>query len=146
MNMLREQGFGLKKTEYQELRQILQILNPLIHEYNQIKKKFFNIRSFIKHLRNLKDSAERIEKLKVSDNSAISILQVRTCTAILLAFFAYTPFIKCEILLRLSILLFQCLAKLGISFVRKALNYLTFFQNFRDKLEREDGPCNASLA
>lgn len=99
ISMIAENKLTLSKEEYSSLRTLITILNSTIHNYNECKTAVFDIRNLFKHFRELKKSTNEIENLQLPDNKDIKELYFQFLFSMFYAFFAYTPFLKSEIVL-----------------------------------------------
>lgn len=101
ISILAEKNFNLSRDEYFSVRNLITILNSTIHNYNEYKTAIFDMRKLLKHFRDLKTSAKEIEKLELPQNQQIEKLYNKFLFSMFYAFFAYTPFLKSEIILNI---------------------------------------------
>lgn len=113
IGILREKNLNIPKKEYTALRHILEILNMTIHNYDEMKASFFNVRSrFFKSIKEFAKNREQIEQIDIPDNQDIVDIYNKFGCALLFAFFSYTPFIKSELCLKLAIFLLKAAGQL----------------------------------
>ena len=91
MAMLRETGLDLTKEEYVFLREFVESLSRIIHDYNDQKAKMFDLKRSSAHFENAEVLAEKIKQVGLSGNQKISELGHQFQLAVALAFFRYTP-------------------------------------------------------
>lgn len=72
IKLIREQNIDLSSLHYNELKKLLEIVNSVIHDFNDWKASIFNLRSLI---RTIKKNAQKIEVEKFSDNDKVSDFQ-----------------------------------------------------------------------
>ncbi len=130
MNMLRENNFKIEKEDYFCLRDLLEFLNITIHEYNNLKTSFFNIRKFFVYLKQYEKSQQNIKELKIPDNENILKLYNATGYTLLKAFFTYTPFIKSELFLNLIAFLLRTFSRL---WKKHMDNYIETLKQIKNK-------------
>lgn len=92
MEIARTQGKDLDLQSYAELRELIDMLGDIIHYFDSYKRHLFNLRRLVKDARHLKRSVT-YAKRKSSGIEVIDALYARTSDAMLLGFFAYTPFL-----------------------------------------------------
>ena len=124
MEYLRSNQDSISKTEYEVIKKILIILNHTIHWYSKYRTYLFNFRIFRKYInktKKLSDSSQTIVKI---NNEVIDSFRYKLEIYILEAFFAYTPFLRSEIILKILLFATTILLKIGlkqISNLRKNL-------------------------
>ena len=89
-------------SEYGFIRQLLNVLDATIHNYNQHKTSMFNLRKIVKHLETYRKASEIA--LKVPDHPEVQEFHQRIHRLLVVAFLAYTPLIRWELALRLIVL------------------------------------------
>ena len=93
---------SLSPSEYEFIRQLLNVLDATIHSYNQHKTSMFNLRKIAKHLETYRKASETA--LKVPDHPEVQEFHQRIHQLLVVAFLAYTPLIRWELALRLIVL------------------------------------------
>ena len=93
---------SLSPSEYGFIRQLLNVLDATIHNYNQHKTSMFNLRKIAKHLETYRKASETA--LKVPDHPEVQEFHQRIHRLLVVAFLAYTPLIRWELALRLIVL------------------------------------------
>jgi hypothetical protein len=93
--------------DYKDLNDLLAMDDKVIHTYNQNKSCLFNFRKFRRFIKTqfeeLRETTEKMEERKFSNNPKISQLQKNFIGSLFFAFFEYTPFIKSEVAIKLMI-------------------------------------------
>ena len=93
---------SLSSSEYKFIRQMLNVLDATIHNYNQHKTSMFNLRKIAKHFETYRKASE--STLEVPDHPEIQEFHERIHRLLVVAFLAYTPLIRWELALRLIVL------------------------------------------
>ncbi len=133
MNYLRINHDLVSRTEYESIKQLLNILNNTINLYSKhnAATTIFNFRKFVKYVKNTKDLADSSKKIVRSDNEIINDFRNSLNRNIVGAFFAYTPFLFEEACLRLLSLVVSGLINIGLSKLNNVKNsLLAVNQNF----------------
>ena len=126
MKLLWDKGECLGTEDYQATRQLLEALNASIHHYDAFKTLVFNYR-FFRQLRTLRAETYAADKTaKRSNNPEVLALIKKFKDAMVIAFLAYTPFIRSEVSLRFCIALSSLLALSVIRRIEKAKEYFTW--------------------
>ena len=125
MKLLRDGYEDLSKEDYVALSGLLKVLNTSIRHYNMYKTILFNFRFYLAFFKAMKASNRKIESMPTCNNPKVNELYSRTRYAILEAFFAYTPFLKSEIVLNISYGLLKAFARSGMESVGKFLMALS---------------------
>ena len=89
----------LSREDYTSVRQLLDVLNGTIRNYNEHKTLMFDIRKMEKHLRTYRQTAD--SALAMPDNPEIRDFHERFGRLLVKAFIAYTPLIRRELTLKL---------------------------------------------
>ena len=100
-----ENVHSLSSEEYRFIRQLLNLLDNTIHNYNRHKTSMFNVRKIAKHLRMYRKVSETA--LKVPDHPEIRKFDERIHRLLVAAFLAYTPLIRWELALRLMVFAYR---------------------------------------
>ena len=103
----RESSGIMTNDEYRVARQLLVMLNHLISEYYHRRTRMFDFRTFRHFLPDYEKTADQLESFVLSENQSLRTLYTQTHQALVLAFFAYTPFLRSEFILRFFLFLFQ---------------------------------------
>lgn len=138
MELLRNNYSEMTIEEYRAIRRVLMALNSTIHDYNDYKISIFNFRRFYRMVKNYKKTTSSIERMKLPKNSDIGKLLQDFSIGMIKAFFAYTPFLKSEIIFKLVILILDFVTKSGIKYLndraRVLLESLSMLEKQSDKL------------
>ncbi|WP_435979198.1 hypothetical protein [Psychrobacter sp. DM4] len=94
---LYEERNGLSRSDYIQLREILNTNNVTIHNYKDSKHTMFNFRRFIDKLRVIENKKSRVESNVLPE---VKVFQVRLVHIVFDAFLAYTPFLKSEVIIK----------------------------------------------
>jgi hypothetical protein len=124
MQFLRNHGENLPLEEYLALRKLLGILNTTINRYNDHKMILFNLRRFIEQIKEFDHFSKEAKPVKVSKNKEIQQLYIATSKSFLYGFFTYTPLIKSEIFVKISIAIIGLLALLGIEKLNNSMHQI----------------------
>jgi hypothetical protein len=125
MHLLRERGETLSKEEYSAVRVLLDSVSGTIHDYHSAKRRMFNGREFLRFMRDYKSTSAAFEGLRNIQNPEIQKLRDETGRAMVMGFFAYTPFFRWEITARFFFLAAPVFARLGWRRVRTHLVVLS---------------------
>ena len=104
MNIIKNTG-SLSPTEYKSVRQLLNVLDDIIHYYNQHKMLMFNVRKIAKHIQMYRKVSKIA--LEIPDHPEIRELHERIHRLLIAAFLAYTPLIRRELALRLIVFAYR---------------------------------------
>ena len=104
MNVIENTG-SLSPAEYKSVRQLLNVLDGTIHNYNQHKTLMFNVRKIAKHLKMYRKVSKTV--LEVPDHPEIREFHERIRRLLVAAFLAYTPLIRWELALRLIVFAYR---------------------------------------
>ena len=96
---------SLSPAEYKSVRQLLNVLDGTIHNYNQHKTLMFNIRKIAKHLKMYRKVSKAA--LEIPDHPEIREFHERTHRLLVATFLAYTPLIRWELALRLIVFAYR---------------------------------------
>ena len=96
---------SLSPEEYKFVRRLLDGLDATIHNYNQHKTLMFNVRKIAKHLKMYRKVSKAA--LETPDHPEIREFHVRIHRLLVAAFFAYTPLIRWELALRLTVFAYR---------------------------------------
>ncbi|HKV42152.1 MAG TPA: hypothetical protein VJX67_23310, partial [Blastocatellia bacterium] len=100
MNLIRDNAFEMDRTDYYAFRDLLEVVSFTIHDYNACKIHSFNFRRFREWLKDAKQLGGKIE----TQNRRVLDLRAKYSWAMLDAFFAYTPFLKSEIAVKVLLI------------------------------------------
>jgi hypothetical protein len=130
MRIIRDKNLEISQEDYFALRDLINGLEITIHHYNECKTTLFNMRSYLKWFKEYKKNAKKL-KLCIDDNSNPEIINLsdRFRFALLMAFFAYTPFIKSEATIRIFAWILNFLTKIGIKQVKKICDNFKWLLN-----------------
>ena len=111
INVIENTG-SLSPAEYKFVRQLLNVLDGTIHNYNQHKTLMFNVRKIAKHLKMYR-KVSRVA-LEVPDHPEVREFHERILRLLVTAFLAYTPLIRWELALRLILFAYRMTKQDGI--------------------------------
>ena len=112
-----ENGHSLSTEEYQFLRQLLNVLDFTIHNYNQYKTLMFNVRKIAKHLKMYRRASKT--SLETPEVPEIQEFHKRIHRLLVTAFLSYTPLIRWELAFRLIVFAYR-IARQGATRRREA--------------------------
>ncbi len=119
----RENYEDFSEEEYIAFRKLLDILNDLIHSYKYSKTVIFDFRLFLRYVKNNRLISEEFAQIPETNNEYFREVSLRLNNAVIDAFFAYTPFLRYEIILKISYQVLLVLSKMGITALQNlALN------------------------
>lgn len=124
IKLIDERGITGDRVAYHSVRHLLNSLNLMIHNYDGCKQQVFNIRKLVAILKDCKHISRQVEKISIPDDHEVVELHLRFKRSMILAFLAYTPFIRSEVTAFLFYKLFSLLAKSGITSLKKAAEYM----------------------
>jgi hypothetical protein len=127
--MIDRRNVELSRKQYASIRNILESVNAMIHNYEQCKTTVFNFRKFVRFLKFYRDAARQAESIHIPNDPEIIAFHHQYKTAIIEAFLAYTPLIKSEICVKLLVALFVFLAKAGLKSLNGGATYLIWLNN-----------------
>ena len=104
VNVIENTG-SLSPAEYKSIRQLLNVLDGTIHNYNQHKTLMFNVRKIAKHLKMYRKVSKAA--LEIPDHPEIREFHERIHRLLVAAFLAYTPLIRWELALRLIVFAYR---------------------------------------
>lgn len=132
MKLIRDKNQTLSIEDYQALRELVEMTNKTIHNFNHYKPVLFNFRRFIEYVRNAQEVDNKFKEHQFGSQE-IAELYNRFFLTLLGAFFTFTPLIKSEIVLRASIYFFKALAKLGARKAKRVIELLTWVEKEADE-------------
>lgn len=113
--------------DYATTRNLLDHVSLMIHEYEACKTSVFNFRKFVNSMKYYRDKTREADKMDVPENKGIANLHLEYRKAVVKAFFAYTPWIKSEIMVRFAIAIFKILGRIGKKrILDKSIYYLNW--------------------
>lgn len=133
----------LTKKEYASVRSILDCTSVMIHEYEACKSAIFNFRKFLSFLKHYREKAQEADRVKIPNDQQIIDLHHKYRYALAMAFLAYTPYIRSELLIRVLIAIFVLLGKLGVKSLKSGVNYLTWAGEELRKMHDDDRLAHA---
>ena len=104
MNVIENTG-SLSPVEYKFIRRLLNVLDGIIHNYNQHQTLMFNVRKIAKHLRMYREVSKGA--LETPAHPKIREFHERVHRLMVAAFLAYTPLIRWELVLRLIVFAYR---------------------------------------
>jgi len=110
---------ALSRHEYISLRKMLEMLNAIILHYKSHRTIIFNLRCFVKYLADFKAQNKKAQCINSTNNEYIEELRSDIQSALLFAFMRYTPFIRSEIVIKVSIFFLGMLANAGVKRVNR---------------------------
>ena len=120
---------SLSPAEYKSVRQLLNVLDGTIHNYNQHKTLMFNIRKIAKHLKMYRKVSKAA--LEIPDHPEIRKFHEHIRWLLVAAFLAYTPLIRWELALRLIVFAYR-MSKQNVARRRKAEYVVKISEKVRD--------------
>ena len=115
MQYLRNNHDIISNKEYKDIKYLLDVLNRTISLYSKYKTILFNFRIFVRLLSHTKDLSDDSRYIFESNNETIKNFSEELDCVIIKSFFAYTPFFRHEIFIKLFILLTSTLIKIGFN-------------------------------
>lgn len=137
ISLIDRRNFELNRKQYASVRDLLESVNAMIHDFEKCKTTVFNFRKFVRFLKFYRDAAIQAEKIHIPNDPEIIALHHQYKTAIFFAFLAYTPLIKSELCAKFLVTIFVFLAKAGVKSLNGGANYLKWLI---EENKRENGP------
>lgn len=129
-----DQRDSLSRNDYIALRKLVGALSLTINNYRNHKTVIFNFRRFMAHVRELK-SLDNKTRVITTKNKEINDLKNRFNRALCLAFLAYTPFLRSEILAKLIVGVLNAFVEMGAKslsvYVKEYKSALKFTDDLR---------------
>lgn len=122
MTLLRDRGTELSPQDYHALRIFLKALNTLIQRYSDDRSSMLNLRTLARWAKKNAKLIKSTTDIPKSSDREIQALQARMTVAIALGFFAYTRFLRSEILLSVLHHIARLIAQIGTQAVKNAAN------------------------
>ncbi len=113
IKLLYEKRDDLSRNDYVALRKLLKALNVTINNYQKHKTIIVNFRRFVAYARELKALDKNAGNIS-TNNEDIKILNYRLHHTVCLAFLAYTPFLKSEILAKVVVGVLNACVEMGV--------------------------------
>jgi hypothetical protein len=126
IKLIAARGAGFDRTSYHSIRNLLECLNVMTHNYEGCKTHIFNIRRLEQTFKHYKHTTRQVDKIQIPDDAEIVMLHKRFRYAMLEAFLVYTPLIRSEILARLLLNVIKLFSLMGIKSLASAGNYLSW--------------------
>jgi len=123
----------LPRQDYIALRKMICMMNITIEQYKNHKLVMFNLREFVKYFRAYASANKKAAAITIIDNKEIEDLRKGLMKALFFGFMTYTPFIRSEIVVRLTIMILSFLAKAGI---RKVNAYVASLKEIQELSHR----------
>jgi len=144
ITLIDKRELSFERVGYHSVRNLLNSLNIMIHNYEGCKVHVFNVRRLFALLKDYKHLSRQAEKIIIPEDAEIVDLHQRFRRAMIGAFFAYTPFIRSEITAWVFFQLFTFLAKTGASSMRMAAENLHWLiEEMKDSHNHKNGPLTA---
>lgn len=99
----RDLSGAMTTDEYLSARRLLVALNGIIGGYEHQRTRLFNLRAFVRKVLDYERASGQLEAIELPQNRSLHKLHKEAGQALVLAFFAYTPYLALEIILRLGI-------------------------------------------
>lgn len=121
MQLLRDQGVEMTRDDYIYARSMLTSVSHVVSIYGDHKAKVFNLRSFLRFVKEYKATARELSQTPRTKHAALNEIERRLNAAMLKGFLAYTPFVKSEITLRVFLAVMQLLTHLGFKMLAERM-------------------------
>jgi hypothetical protein len=135
IKLLYDEKDTLSRNDYVALRKILKALNVAINNYQKHKTIIFNFRKFIAYAKELKILNKSAGNISTS-NEDIKIFNYRLHHTVCLAFLAYTPFLKSEILAKIVVGVLNACVDMGVKscglYVKEFKRAIQFTDDFKN--------------
>ena len=90
----------MRRGEYLSARRLLTTLNAIVGEYDRARAQVFNYREFVRILRSYGEISGELESIPPPQDPELRALYEDASRALVLAFFAHTPFLMTEMVLQ----------------------------------------------
>lgn len=108
----RDMSGDMSRAEYLSARRLLAALNAIVGEYDHWRARMFNFREFVRLLGAYGKISGDLTAVAPPEDPELRALHEDAARALVLAFFAYTPFLLPEAALRLAL-------RLGAAFFKE---------------------------
>jgi len=142
MKLIDTRGVNLDRTGYHSVRNMLECLNSMTHNYEGFKVHIFNVRRLERILKSYKHATRQIDKIQVPSDAEIVELHKKFRYAMLEAFLVYTPLIRSEIMARLLLKLLMLLSHAGIKSLARFGNYLAWLIDEMAEINSHNHPLS----
>lgn len=115
MALLRDDGYNLKRKDYEIARDMLDCVSMVIHDYKDCKQSLLNLRAFRRTIRQFRKEETDIKKVTRTDNAELNKIRKHMQFALWYGFMSYTPFLKHEFVLHVMLFVAKLLMKAGIT-------------------------------
>jgi len=123
MSFLRQENYNLKRQDYMALRQLGNWTDKAIHYYNDGKKSMFNARRLAYEIKIMKQVDKKIKK-RIIQSEEVGALYRQFGSALFSAFWAFTPFLRSEIVITLAFPILRLLARHGTRHLKAKMTRL----------------------
>lgn len=134
ISLLYNERETLSRNDYIALRKILKTLNLTINNYRTHKTVTFNLRRFLAYVKELRSLDHDTGKISTNNKDIIN-LNYRMHHVVCLAFLAYTPFLRSEVLASIVIKVLNACVEMGIKscalYAREFKKAVQFTYEFR---------------
>lgn len=124
---------NLSRTDYIALRKLILALNVTINNYKVHKKALFDFRAFTRYVKEVKPFEDDVDEIS-TNNEKIHELRERMSHAVIEAFFAYTPFLKHQVVANFIFFVLSAAVKTGSEKFSNDLNILGEIDQSRSRL------------
>lgn len=115
--------------EYRLINRMLDFVGITIHDFHHFKKEVFNFRNAKKLAKASVRAQHKKDIFTETNNKDIGLLQSQFRFCIVQSIFAYTPFLRHEIVLKVIYSMGELLAKLSLRRGKKILKYVDIFRS-----------------
>lgn len=102
---------SLSREEYAFVRQLSNVLDASIHNYNRHKTVLFDLRKMADYLKQHRHALKQADALELPANPEIRKFHTHFVQCLIKAFLAYTPLIRSEFALRLVASIYRAVKK-----------------------------------
>lgn len=120
MALLMDEYDSMDQQDLAALRQVIDALNSMIHHYRTHKTVLFDFRRFVKHVQTLQQFEQQQQSVH-AESPQVQALMHRMAVEVCQAFLAYTPFLRHELIVRISVMLIGAAVSIGIAPLKKLL-------------------------
>lgn len=134
MAFLRKTGLTLSKDDYFALRELIEITNQTIHNYNDFKSSSFSVGKRIeygKDVRRLDGKMQERQEHQLS-NPTIKSMYSKFGQTMIIALLTFIPWPKLAI--AISPFLFKLLTTIGINYARRLFDYFSWLKRRTQEL------------
>lgn len=135
MGYLRKDFDSITKSDHNEVRMLLRLLNSTIHDYDEHKKGLFKINKFIVQAKTVYKSVNEAKRKESKNNDVIKGFYKDYGKIMLIAYLTYTPFLKSKIIIAVLTAILEFLAKYFNRYIKHHITFLEWLKGESNRLK-----------